>query len=272
MRINDGAVLSSTAEIRDELNSLSRVEPGAAPFVSCYLDLRAGHKDCVRFVEEKAVSWRDGLPCAARAVFDESMQLVHAELSRPWHCDVHGLAIFVCDRRVSCIATAAVLSNRLNVYDIPDVVPLVDLLQRERSHWYIEAKARRITRAARKSVPDVVAGAAASRAMLHAGLVKTLLVVPDLIRTAGWHCATCDATRTLVSVPPRCPRCEDSMRTSYQPLTELVRMASRRGVEVLVSTMDDLRDLGGVACLLAEPAERHLMPAPTLLQPMDVAA
>ena len=165
--------------------------------------------------------------------------------------------------------------HELRVPDTVDkqtVVAQARQLMREHSQWHADGKARRITRAASKSLPDVVAGAAASRAMLRAGLVKTLLVVPDLVRTTGWHRASCDETVGALVAPANWSQRGDRMRASCQPLTELVRMASQRGVEVLVSTTDELRELGGVACLLAEPAERHLMPAPALVRPMGMAA
>lgn len=126
-----------------------------------------------------------------------------------------------------------------------------------------DGMARRVVRAATNANPIAVTGVTGSLDMLRAGLVKTLLVSRSqpADKPSGPMRASEEALPSVAAIAD--PR---------QTLTDLVQIAAQRGVTIVATDAQDLRDCGGVACLLTETTEFQLMPEPALPRHLDLVA
>jgi hypothetical protein len=116
-----------------------------------------------------------------------------------------------------------------------------------------------------------VAGELAVHEALRAGAADTLIIAPEG-SAVGWTCADCDAVEGCALPPSRCTHCGSQAVAEWHPVTEAVRLACHQGVRVVFDHSDRLRYLGGIACLLRQPADLQVMPEPTVPRPLDLVA
>jgi hypothetical protein len=122
-------------QLEYQLDLLSSVDASDAPFLSCYLDARAGEEACQRYLDAQAAQIRHALSGAARMDFEAALEMVRAELADRWHADIRGIAVFARSLAgghfLSAMTTAVELENRFTFYRVPDLLPLADLVGRE---------------------------------------------------------------------------------------------------------------------------------------------
>lgn len=127
--------LADTTEIDAGIDALVRLEPSDAPFLSCYLDGRAGAEDCTAFVRAKAAAMRNALDPAQRFDFDDALNRVLQQIDRECHRDTRGMALFARGpgggRHLSVLHIASSVENSLVLYRAPEIVPLLSLRDRD---------------------------------------------------------------------------------------------------------------------------------------------
>ncbi len=116
-----------------------------------------------------------------------------------------------------------------------------------------------------------VAGELAVCQALRAGAADTLVIASEGT-PAGWTCADCDAVEGCAVPPSHCSHCGSQAVAEWRPVTEAVRLACQQGVRVVFDESDRLRYLGGIACLLRQPADLQVMPEPAVPRPLDLVA
>jgi len=121
--------------LRRHLELLASIEPSDAPFLSCCLDLSRGDEANRAFLEQRAEEIRGGLEPVARADFDSALDALRTQLRRAAHPKARGLALFTRGRgggRFSlAMHFAAPIADNLSFYPVPDLYPLVDLMDRQ---------------------------------------------------------------------------------------------------------------------------------------------
>ena len=117
-----------------------------------------------------------------------------------------------------------------------------------------------------------VAGSRAVFEAVRAGTAETLVVAAGPAPAAGWACDQCATIEPCVAAPDRCPACGSHRTAEWRPLTEVVRLACQQGVRIVFTDSDRLRYLGGIACMLKQPAEMQVMPEPALPRQFDLVA
>lgn len=116
-----------------------------------------------------------------------------------------------------------------------------------------------------------VAGELAVYQALRAGAADTLVIASEGT-AAGWTCADCDAVEGCAVPPAHCSHCGSQAVAEWRPVTEGVRLACQQGVRVVFDDSDRLRYLGGIACLLRQPADLQVMPEPAVPRSLDLVA
>jgi len=142
------AGLLGNAALKGELALLAAVEPTDSPFISCYLDARAGKTACQRFLERKAAVMRPTLSGSARFAFENALAMLQRHLDVHWNAEAQGLAMFARGlaggRHLSAMHFAVPLENRLIMYRAPELLPLVELLQRDPPFTLLLGQAGRV--------------------------------------------------------------------------------------------------------------------------------
>ena len=127
--------LAGVSELGAVLDRLAAVEPGDVAFLSCYLDASAGRAACRRFLAEKAAAIRATLHGNARLEFENALTMVERQLELQWHPDAKGLALFARSpaggRHLSVLRLAVPMGNRLALYRLPEILPLVELQEQQ---------------------------------------------------------------------------------------------------------------------------------------------
>lgn len=122
-------------EVGEAIDKLTAMEPSDAAFLSCYLDASAGRAACLRFLVEKAAAIRAKLDGNARLEFENALTMVERQLELVWHPEVKGLALFARSpaggRQLSVLRLAVPVANRLALYRLPEILPLVELVEKE---------------------------------------------------------------------------------------------------------------------------------------------
>ena len=117
-----------------------------------------------------------------------------------------------------------------------------------------------------------LAGSRAVFEALRAGTAETLVVASGPAPESGWACDHCGTIEPCAAVPDRCSGCGSCGTAEWRPLTEVLRLACQQGVRIVFADSDRLRYLGGVACMLKQPAEMQAMPEPALPRQLDLVA
>jgi len=118
-----------------------------------------------------------------------------------------------------------------------------------------------------------VAGAIASYAALRADAVETLVIDTQHDFPGIRQCADCGTLQAAGDQASSCSRCGGERLADWAVAIEMVRLASQRGVPVVITQSEDVRYLGGVGCLLREPFEVEVMPYPAVERPaLDLVA
>ena len=117
-----------------------------------------------------------------------------------------------------------------------------------------------------------LAGIRAVFEALRAGNAETLVIASGPAPASGWACDHCGCVEACAAAPDRCPACGSHATAEWRPLAELLRLACQQGVRIVFADSDRLRYLGGVACMLKQPAEMQVMPEPTLPRQLDLVA
>lgn len=135
MHTTKGLQLTGSAQLDEELSLLAVVEPSEAPFLSCYLDTRAGLANGMADLQRKAAVIRDRLQGVVRMDFDSALEIALHELQQRWKPGVAGMAVFARGiaggRYLSCLCFATPFDNRVIWYRVPEILPLIVLRQRE---------------------------------------------------------------------------------------------------------------------------------------------
>jgi hypothetical protein len=157
--------MADCAQIRYHLELLSALEASDAPVLSCYLDARDGEAACHRFLDAQAEVLRAPLKGAARMDLDAALEMVRSEIKRQWHPELKGLAIFARSlaggRFLNAVPTATALEQRLSFHPVPDLLPLLEVLERDAPFTLILGR-----RGAGIQVLDIDAGSCVPRAWL----------------------------------------------------------------------------------------------------------
>lgn len=157
--------LLGNAELKEELALLAAVEPSDFPFISCYLNAGAGKTACHRFLEQKAAIIRPTLSGSARFAFENALAMLQRHLEEHWTAEAQGLAMFARGlaggRHLSVMRFAVPFENSMVVYRVPEVLPLVELLQRESEFTLVLAHRGQV------QVLDIDLGTAAPRAWVN---------------------------------------------------------------------------------------------------------
>jgi hypothetical protein len=119
---------------------------------------------------------------------------------------------------------------------------------------------------------QAVAGPLATFDALCAGAADSLVAAADSTPSARWVCDSCGGAASAPTPARRCPSCGQLGLREWQGMSELVRLATQRGVRVELVNSDELRHLGGVGCLLRAPAEPLAMPEPAAGRRLDLVA
>ena len=157
--------LLGNAELKEELALLAAIEPGDFPFISCYLNAGAGKTACHQFLEQKAAVIRPTLSGSARFAFENALAMLRRHLEEHWNAGAQGLAMFARGlaggRHLSVMRFAVPFENSMAVYRVPEVLPLVELLQREPEFTLVLAHRGQV------QVLDIDLGKAAPRAWVN---------------------------------------------------------------------------------------------------------
>jgi len=142
----------------------------------------------------------------------------------------------------------------------------------QRSGLQHQQAATRLMRAIRSGGLGV-AGAIASYAALRADAVETLVIDTQHDFPGIRQCADCGTLQAAGDQASSCSRCGGERLADWAVAIEMVRLASQRGVPVVITQSEDVRYLGGVGCLLREPFEVEVMPYPAVERPaLDLVA
>jgi len=140
--------LLGNAELKEEVALLAAVEPSEFPFISCYLDARAGKASCQHFLERKSAIIRQKLSGSARFAFENALAMLQRQMEEYWNAEAQGLAMFARGlaggRHLSVMHLAVPLENSLITYRAPELLPLVELLQREPPFTLVLAQGGRV--------------------------------------------------------------------------------------------------------------------------------
>ena len=148
MQSKDRWDLTINTELESALTDMARVDESDYSFLSCYLDARAGKQACKAFLNQKAAAIRASLRGIRRFDFENALGMIHRALDDSWHPEARGLAIFARGlaggRHLTVLHFAAALDNRLVLYRVPELLPLVALLQREPAFTLLMAKGKQL--------------------------------------------------------------------------------------------------------------------------------
>jgi hypothetical protein len=107
---------------------------------------------------------------------------------------------------------------------------------------------------------------------LRSGDVETLVLARDFTLPRIWHCDGCGADHACGAQPTACGVCDNTTLSMFDFAIEIGCLAKRKGVNVVFSDADELRYLGGVGCLLMQPADTVAMPLPARRRRLDLVA
>jgi peptide chain release factor subunit 1 len=117
--------------LRDQLDRLAGFEPGDAPVVSLYLDMRPdqhGRDNFAAFLRKTFAERAATLTAAERASFDADVERINAFLDQEVRSSANGLAIFACSARDGFFETvqldAPIEGHWLFVASVPHLYPL----------------------------------------------------------------------------------------------------------------------------------------------------
>lgn len=131
MQATTDAKRTTSDDLDVELARLAAAEPGDTCYLSCYLDARQGPAACDDFLASKAELIRSTLEGTARLDFENALTMIERELERGWHPSIQGLALFAQGpaggRFLSVLRFALPLDNRLVMYRVPEILPLLAL-------------------------------------------------------------------------------------------------------------------------------------------------
>ena len=148
MQSKDPLDLLINTDLKSKLTELAAVEESDGAFISCYLDARAGKQACKAFLNQKSAAIRGSLRGTARFEFENALGMIHRALDDSWLPEARGLAVFARGlsggRHLTVLHFAAALDNRLVLYRVPEVLPLVALLQREPAFTLLLAKGEQL--------------------------------------------------------------------------------------------------------------------------------
>lgn len=124
-------LLTHSEELQRKIAVLAGMEPGEAPFLSCYLDLSPDAPDCRGFVDRRTDELRRTLGGSERAPWERARELIEAEIAAERNPGARGLALFARsdgseDFSLS-MQFAVPVENHLGVYPAPYIYPLMEL-------------------------------------------------------------------------------------------------------------------------------------------------
>jgi hypothetical protein len=242
------------------------------------IDLVGGHATLRAWAAfASAMAARERGKAAAAVIPDHRLQIVRRALAMG-----HGTPLVVagdadCLRSVVEWLPGRVAGRLTGIIDVPPSLNQQDAVQfvtrrladdrREAAHHLVERLVRGL-----RSGGLALAGAQAVCEALTAGTADTLLVAPGPTPLPGWACDQCGAKEPCAALPERCPACGSRATAEWRPLTEVLRLAWQQGLRIVHADSVRLRYLGGVACLLKQPAEMQAMPEPAIPRQLDLVA
>jgi hypothetical protein len=121
----------------ETLSGLADLDRNDSPVVSCYLDTQAGKPACEAFLQDKVRHIRATLGGTDRLEFEHAVAMIRRALDANWRPAARGMAMFArgfsAGRHLTTVHAANRVDNRLVVYRLPELLPLIALLQREPS-------------------------------------------------------------------------------------------------------------------------------------------
>lgn len=108
---------------------------------------------------------------------------------------------------------------------------------------------------------------------LRADAVETLVIARDFSFPTIRECDDCSALHVGSHESSDCMKCGSKRLSGWSVAIELIRLACRNDVPIVVSRTDELQAVDGVGCLLREPVEIEVMPQPATERPaLDLVA
>jgi hypothetical protein len=107
---------------------------------------------------------------------------------------------------------------------------------------------------------------------LRTGQVETMVLSRGASLPQVWHCGACDAGFAGAIPVEHCRVCDHKTLSLFDFGIEMAWMARRNGVNIVFSDADELRYLGGVGCLLMQPADAQALPVPAVPRRFDLVA
>jgi hypothetical protein len=232
--IADGQVVTRAWASAQTANQRLDADGGQMLAVRRVLTERSGVPLVVAGTASSLEAVIDWLPGRSRASFVERMAV-------PEHLDFNQAVRFVVDDRED--------RRRLEAQ-----LEVSRLLRASRSHGL------------------AVLGPLACLDALRLGQVETLVLSRDAALPQIWHCDGCDADYSSMPSVERCQTCDGRALSMFDFAIEIAWIARRSGVNIVFSDAEELRYLGGVGCLLMQPADTQAMPVPALLRRFDLVA
>lgn len=175
------AGLMRSQELKQALAQLTAIDASDGAFLSCYLDARKGKAACQCFLEQKAAVIRQALSGHARLDFENALVALQRQLETRWDDEAQGLAMFsrgvAGGRFMSVMRFAAPFENSLVLYRVPEVLPLIELLQREPEFTLVLSQSDQV------QVLDIDLGVARPRAWVNQTAMPSS--VPDTSGSGG---------------------------------------------------------------------------------------
>jgi hypothetical protein len=263
-------------DLRQHILTLANLGEATEPVVSCYLDLGSAYRENLN---DRVRSLKNQLEQRMRLPFWEALGRIEVFVGTGIHPESRGAAVFSRGGEHSFflpLQFAASLPTRVTVNARPHIYHLVEL-----KHDYSRRTARtsgiecaRLEEEDSLALPEklyramsasglAVGGTLASLKALREGWVRELLLSRSYAPDPGWLCRGCEGMLISFQRPSACSRCGGRMLRELDPKEELVRVAEQRSCPIrMVAHSDGMKAIGGVGCLLSQPAtERFDRPA-----------